>query len=94
MPITNQENWKMTVEANKDEYGKAVINVARRVMELLDENSEPLHKGYYPDLNTPHGIICIADDEFGYGITEFQAVAVKSIIGFSHSRGKEFVESY
>ncbi len=82
MPIVDTEFWVKQVTANTDDYGGAVIKVARRVMELLDE--EP------GDFNC-HEIICRADDEAGAdGITGFMAGAAASIISRCHSRGEEF----
>jgi len=88
--ITNQALWQSWQEKNKDFYGVCCINVARRAMEILDEDLTPL-QGYYPDVHTPHGIICRADDDIGAGgITGFMASCVESIIIHCHSRGEEF----
>lgn len=81
MPITNKKVWGKCVKNNTDPYGGACINVARRVMELLDE---------VEDFDT-HKIICQADDESGAGgITGFMAGAVASMVSQCHSRGEEF----
>lgn len=37
MPIVNQAAWQKYVEANKDDYGKCCVDVARQVMVILDE---------------------------------------------------------
>ncbi|NCB03523.1 MAG: hypothetical protein EOM67_15430 [Spirochaetia bacterium] len=94
MPIVNQENLDRSIKANQDPYGKAVIDIAIKVMQYLDEDPTPLHRGYNPDIHTPHGLICKADEELNLGISGFQAGCVKSVIGFSHSRGKEFADNY
>ena len=86
MPITNQEAWNNHVAINQSEYGKACVDVARRAMELLDEE---------PGEFDPHDIISRADDEAlgeDSGITGFMAGAVASMISQCHSRGKEFQE--
>ena len=95
MPIINQENWEKYVNANKDSYGGCCVDVARKVMEMLDDDPTPLKNGYYPDLATAHGIICKADDDIkAGGITGFMASAVVSMVYYCHSRGEEFVKSY
>lgn len=82
MPITDQKYWDNQVKINKDGYGGACIKTARRVMEILDEETG--------ELDT-HKIICRADDESGAGgITGFQAGCVAQIVMKCHSRGNEF----
>jgi hypothetical protein len=82
MPITDNTAWASWVKANDDPYGGACIEVARRAMEILDE--EP------GDFDT-HKLICRADDETkAGGITGFMAGAVASMISKCHSRGEEF----
>ncbi len=89
--ITNQKRWDEYVEKNKSSYGKCCVNVARKVMEMLDENDTPLHAGYYPDVHTTHGLICKADKDIDAGgITGFMAGAVTSMVVQCHSRGEEF----
>ena len=89
--ITNTEKWKKWEEGNKDDYGKACVAVAREVMRLLDEDETPLHTGYFPDVNTTHGIICEAEHNIeAGGITGFMAGAVAQMIFECHSRGEEF----
>jgi hypothetical protein len=81
MPISNQEAWSTWVESNKDSYGEACVNVARRVMELLDKE----------DKFDTHEIICRADKETKMGgITGFMAGAVAQMVSECHSRGEEF----
>lgn len=94
MPIINETIWETYVDKNKDDYGKACVDVARRVMEILDTNTSKLYHGYAPDLNTPHGIICKADDDIGAGgITGFMASCVVAMIRKCHSRGEEFFDA-
>jgi hypothetical protein len=81
MPIVKQDDWDKWVDNNKDHYGGCCVNVAKRVMELLDEVDE---------FDT-HKIICQADDDIkAGGITGFMAGAVASMVSHCHSRGDEF----
>jgi hypothetical protein len=83
MPITNPTEWDKWIETNQDDYGGACIQVARRAMEILDEE---------PDSKIDcRALICRADQESGAGgITGFMAGAVASMISRCHSRGEEF----
>ena len=82
MPISDQATWDRCVENNKSDYGGCCVNVARRVMELLDEE---------PGDFDCHEIICLADrDVQAGGITGFMAEAVASMVSKCHSRGEEF----
>jgi hypothetical protein len=94
MPITDQEKWDEYVRVNsEDPYSKCCVDIARRVMELLDmeEHAGPLHHGYHPDLQTPHGLICKADHDIeAGGITGFMAGAATQMVVQCHSRGEEF----
>lgn len=95
MPITNTEDWNKYVDVNDDAYSKCCVDVAKKVMEILDSEPEPLHTGYFPDLHTAHGIICKADDDIkAGGITGFMANCVAKMVKDCHSRGEEFWESY
>jgi len=79
--ITNQKAWDENVKINTDSYGKACVDVARQVMEILDEGK---------DFDC-HKIICQAEDDIGGdGITGFMAGCVASMISQCHSRGEEF----
>jgi len=81
MSIVNQGVWEEYVEGNKDPYGKACVDVARKVMELLDEDV---------DFVLPN-IVNWADDEIGTGgLTGFMAGAVAAMVSQCHSRGEEF----
>lgn len=84
MPIRTEAQgvWRNYEKANTDDYGKACVDVARRVMEILDEEEE--------DFDV-HQIICRADDEVdAEDITGFMAGYVASMVASCHSRGKEF----
>ena len=95
MRLKNQEAWDKWVSANNDPYGRACIKVAKRVMELLDKNPEPLRIGYYPDLQTVHGLIVKADkDTRAGGISGFMAKCVVEIVFQCHERGEEFCKRY
>ena len=79
MELKDKEAWIAWEENNKDPYGKCCIDVARRVMEILD-NGE--------DFDT-HKIICQADKEINAGgITGFMAGCVASMVSTCHVRGK------
>ena len=81
MPITEEDGWDKTVANNQDPYGGACIKVARRVMEILDEE---------PGDFDVHAIICRADDEASADVAGFMAGYVASIVSHVHSRGDEF----
>lgn len=84
MPITKSAEWAKLVENNKDEYGKACVDVAREVMRLLDERPG--------DFDT-HSIISEADKNASgadAGITGFMACCVAQMVADCHSRGEEF----
>lgn len=85
MPIIDNKKWNEWVESNKDAYGKCCVDVARKVMEILDEGKE---------FDT-HKIICQADDEINAGgITGFMAGAVAQMVSVCHSRGEEFRKKF
>ena len=93
MPITNQEKWDKYVSKNKDSYGKACVDVARRVMEILDENDKPIESGYHPNTQLTHGMIVKADRGVHNGqseLTGFMAGVVSVMITHCHSRGEEW----
>ncbi len=87
MPITDTETWNKWVEANDDPYGKACIDVARRVMDYLDDK--------HVTTLDPHDMICKADKatEAG-GITGFMAGCVAQMVSKVHSRGEEFRKAW
>jgi hypothetical protein len=81
MPIIKEDDWDKWVKNNQDPYGKAICDVARKVMEILDVEQE---------FDT-YKIICRADEEINAGgITGFMAGAVASMVSHCHSRGEEF----
>ncbi|MEE9337253.1 MAG: hypothetical protein V3U87_04170 [Methylococcaceae bacterium] len=81
MKLKDKEAWGKAVEVNTDPYGKACVDVARKVMEILDEGKE---------FDT-HKIICQADDDIKMGgITGFMAGCVASMVSQCHARGEEF----
>jgi len=78
----NNDDWKSWVASNEDPYGKACVDVARRVMEILDV--EP--RDFDPDK-----LISRADKEIDAGgLTGFMAGAVACMVSRCHSRGDEF----
>lgn len=93
--MKNQKLFDEYVQKNQDPYGKCCVNVARRCMEILDEDKTPLKNGYYPDIHTAHGIICKADDDINAGgITGFMAGCVAEMVFQCHERGEEFKDSH
>ncbi len=83
MPIINQADWQKCIDINTDPYGKACVDVARRVMEILDTEETPV-----TDTNK---LVCRADDEIrAGGITGFMAGCVANMVSHCHSRGEEF----
>ena len=93
--MKNEKEWNEWVNNNKDPYGKACVDVAREVMKLLDEDPTPLHNGYYPDINTAHGLICKADENIKTGgITGFMAGSIAQMVTKCHERGDEFRKSH
>ena len=81
MSIINQKKWNNLVEKNKDSYGKACVDTARKVMEYLDKE-----KNF-----DCHDLICRADKEVNAGgLTGFMAGVVASMVSQLHSRGEEF----
>lgn len=90
--MTNQEKWNGWVESNKDDaYGKACVDVARKVMELIDGRpDEPLTSEYKGRMSV-HALICEADREVkAGGLTGFMAGCVAQMVVECHSRGEEF----
>ena len=82
MPITNTVGWNDWVKNNKDPYGKCYVDVARRVMEILDEEEGEFE---------PNALIARADKETNAGgITGFMAGCVAAMVAQCHSRGEEF----
>jgi hypothetical protein len=80
--ITKTEDWQAWVDNNKDPYGKACIDVARKVMELLDEREG--------DFDCK-ALVTEADDlAKAGGITGFMAGCVAQMVSHCHSRGDEF----
>lgn len=91
MKLKDERAWRRYEANNQDPYGKACVDVARQVMILLEQNPEPLRPGYHPDLSTPHGLICKADEMVkAGGITGFMAAAVAAMVSDCHERGEEF----
>ena len=81
MNLKNSKKWNNYVKKNTDPYGKACVDVARRVMEILDENS-PFD---------PHTLICRANKDVNVaGITGFMAGCIAQMVSVCHTRGEEF----
>ena len=94
--MKNKEDWNKWVKDNsEDANSKACIDVARRVMKLLDADETPLHNGYHPDIHTAHGLICKADDDIkAGGITGCMADFITQMVAHCHERGEEFRKSH
>jgi hypothetical protein len=84
MNLKNKPLWDDCVAKNSDPYGKCAIDVARRVMELMDE----------PGPVDAHGLIDKANDELDAGITGFMAGCVAKMASQCHARGDEFQASW
>ena len=90
MNLKENKEWQKVVETNQDDYGKACVDVAREVMNMLSEDDTPLHEGYYSDKYTPRGLICIADKKVYGGITGLMERYVAQLVIKFHDRGEEF----
>lgn len=85
MSIEKLDDWNLAVKINTDFYGKACVDIARRVMEILDNNE---------DFDC-HEIISQAEGDTGIeGITGFQAGCVAQMVIHCHSRGDEFKKKW
>jgi hypothetical protein len=85
MKLKDKKAWNEWVKNNKDPYGAACIKVAKRVMEILDENKEF-------DVNK---IINKADEETkAGGLTGFMAGCVAQMVAKCHERGEEFRQKW
>ena len=81
MKLKDKKFWANQAKINNDPYGKACVDVARRVMEILDDG-KPFDT---------HKIICQADEETKVGgITGFMAGCVAQIVSKCHEREEEF----
>ena len=85
--IIDELKWQSWINSNKDDYGKACVDVAREVMRMLDTDE---YKEFEPNI-----IICKADDVIGAGgITGFMVGCVASMVSQVHSRGEEFKKKW
>ena len=81
MKLKDRAAWAQWELANSDFYGKCCVDVARRVMEILDEGAD----------FDPHQIIKQADNDIDAGgITGFMAGCVAQMVSICHERGEEF----
>ena len=82
MKLKDKDGWEDCVKINDDPYGKAAVDVARRVMEAIDD--------CLPIKNC-NALISEADnDPVNGGITGFQAGCVAQMVYLYHERGEEF----
>ena len=86
--IINKKALQKSINANKDAYGAACVNVAINIMKHLDNFKGEFNIGYSPDITTPHGIICKCDDQGG--ITGFMASSARNIVAQCHVLGWKF----
>lgn len=83
MPIVDEAGWKRCVENNQDGYGAQIVEVARHLMDMLDDEAF--------ELTTCHKAICQADNMTDDpGITGNMAACVAKIVAGCHSRGEEW----
>ena len=82
MNLKDETSWNHYMEINQDPYSKCCVDVARRVMEILDLG-EPLDKSW--------DIVNQADDDINAGgITGFMAGCIAQMVSQCHARGDEF----
>jgi len=85
MKKETQKQWDNLVAKNQDDYGKACVDIARKVMEYLDKG----------ETFNCHDLICKADDEVkADGITGYMAGVVASMVSHFHERGDEFKKEW
>ena len=92
--IKDKKIWESWVKANKDPYRKCCVDVARKVMELLDDEK-------HGDFDT-NKIIIEAENKLieekkvreEDGITGFMAGCIAQMITKCHSRGEEFKKKW
>lgn len=97
--LKNQELWEQYVKINTDPYSKCCVDVARRVMELLDDEERSLvndntlqEKGII--LPTSFNLISQAEKDIDSGgITGAMAGFVIQMVKVCHKRGEEFALS-
>jgi len=83
MPIIKKEDWEKWVKINaKDPYSRCCVEVAKKVMELLDDNN---HEKF-----NANEIVLEADRLLNEGITGFMSGCVAQMVSHCHSRGEEF----
>jgi hypothetical protein len=87
VPITAPEVWKLCEAANQDRNGKACIDIARKVMELLDEEPGAVDAS---NLIARAQAACEATNN----ISGFMAGCIAQIVITCHSRGEEFRKSW
>lgn len=84
LQLKDKESWEKSVKANSDTYGKCVVDVARKVMELLQEKTD----------FDASDLISEANKDLGSGITGFMAGCATNIVAKVHVRGDEFRKSW
>ena len=84
MNLKNRALWEEYEDKNKDPYGGSCVNVARKVMEFMDE----------PGTIDAHDLVHRANHALDAGITGFMAGCVAQMVSRCHERGKEFETSW
>lgn len=83
----NEHILEKQKDINSDAYRGACVAVVENVLNYLDTFEGEFNIGYYPDMTTPHGIICECDDQ---GLTGFMARTVRNIVCICHELGWKF----
>ena len=90
MPIKRLDLWEIQMTHNTDPYGKAIVDVAREVMRILDMKASEDASSF----NASDLVIQADKNIDAGGLTGFMAGAVSSIVSRVHSRGEEFRKSW
>ena len=92
--IINEKKWNSYVKKNKEPYGKCCVDVARKTMELLDDDN---HKDFDSDeiiIEAEHKLMEEKKIKETEGITGFMAGCIAQMIKECHSRGEEFKKKW
>lgn len=84
MPIKNTKDWEKATSGKLNPYAKAIVRVAKKVIELLDKATD-----FDAD-----DLILKANKELKEGITGNMAGMIALLVSKYHSRGEEFRKSW
>ena len=98
MNLKNEKAWDNYVKNNTDPYGKCIIQVAQRVMELIDGipvgyevvNGVRTHQQIFAHPIDAYALVLAANLE----ITGFMAGAVAKTVADCHPHGEAFRRSW